>query len=66
MIVGTCHFVNRCAAIKYYSDYHYDDVESTVNRKVEDGEIFIGRPLIKPGEKLVLLDDNTRYGIVRK
>ena len=61
MIIGTAYFPTLIAAIRYYRP-HYNIEE--VQRKVKDGEIIIGKPKIKDGEKLILLDDRTRYGIM--
>lgn len=61
MRVGTSHFVNRLAAIRYYLPYGY--TAATLARKEEEGEIHFGPPPLKPGERLVVIDDGTRYAI---
>jgi hypothetical protein len=60
---GTSHFVSRRAAVRYYSDYE-DDAEHAVERKLAAGEIHIGPPDLKPGQRLEHCDDGTRYAIV--
>jgi hypothetical protein len=64
--IGTSHFVSLDAAIRYYSDYDYDDVKGAVARKIAEGEISIGKPDLKPGERLTLVDEGKRYAIVQK
>lgn len=64
MITGTSYFVTKNAAIRYYKGYGYADTVKTVERKIREGEIHIGKPPYKPGvERLVLLDGGKRYGI---
>jgi hypothetical protein len=58
--VGTSYFMNRQMAIKYYSQYSYEDVETEVDRKLREGEIHLGPPLIPSGHKL-RQDDDGRY-----
>lgn len=62
MIVGTSYFVSRAAANAYYADYGC--TAENVAHKIRDGEIHIGKPSLKVGERLVLLDDGRRYGRV--
>jgi hypothetical protein len=64
MITGTSHFVSIEAAERYYQPYGYDNVRETVQQKIREGEISIGKPSIKPGEGLTLIDGGMRYGIV--
>lgn len=64
-ITGTSHFKDRDTAIRYYSDYEVDPV-SAVNLKLAEGEISLGEPALKAGQKLILLDDGTRYGVVEE
>lgn len=61
MITGTCHFVTREAAIRYYEPYGFDAAD--VQRKLDDGEIRLGEPPLQPGQKSFLVDDGTRYAI---
>jgi hypothetical protein len=65
MIVGTCHFVNRPAALRYYTDYRYDNVVRAVDRKLREGEIHLGPPEVKKGERL-FVNDEGRYCVVSK
>lgn len=59
--IGTANFVSRQSAVRYYASYNYDAED--VDRMIAEDAIHIGPPLTKPDERLVLLDDNTRYGI---
>lgn len=63
---GTSHFVSRSAAMRYYKDYGYDDVKSAVDSKIRDGEIHIGKPSLKAGQSLKLIDGGKRYAILEK
>ena len=63
--VGTSYFVTLDAAVQYYRDYHYPSTVAAVIRKLADGEIHLGRPNLKQGERLITLDGGTRYGIQR-
>lgn len=58
---GTAHFVSRAAAISYYAEYGNDVAE--IDRKLAEGEIHIGKPSTKPGERLSLIDEGRRYAI---
>lgn len=49
------------AAVRYYQPYGYDS--EGVQRKLNEGEIHLGRPPVKEGESVVLIDDGTRYAI---
>jgi hypothetical protein len=42
----------------------YGFERAEVERKLAAGEIFIGKPELKPGESLTLLDDGNRWGVV--
>lgn len=66
IIIGTCHFVSRAAAVRYYRDYHYPDTEKAVARKISEGEIKIGPPELKPGQRLTTEDDGTRYAVIEE
>ena len=61
MIVGTNHFISLYHAYKYYRTQQVDSIQ--VNEKIKNGEIKIGRPDTRPDERIVLLDENCRYGI---
>jgi len=67
MTIGTCYFVNFTKACDYYRDYDVDmtpnELECLVREKLDDGEIYLGKPNIPVGCKLILLDADTRYGI---
>jgi hypothetical protein len=53
-IYGTSHFVSMNAAVVYYRDYGFDLED--VRRKLIDGEIHIGPPTVKSGERLFLIN----------
>lgn len=60
--IGTANFYDRIAAIKYYRAYGMDAAD--VDRKIADGEIHIGEPVVLAvGETLHLVDGYTRYEI---
>lgn len=62
--IGTSYFVSFDAAVKYYRDYE-EFPASAVATKLEEGDIHIGKPPIKPGEKLSLNSEG-RYVITTK
>lgn len=53
---GTCHFTATRCAVRYYATYGYDAAD--VHAKIEDGEIFIGRP-----EGECTIDADGRYWV---
>lgn len=61
MIVGTSHFVTFEKACQYYAVYRYSKAD--VRQLVNTGAIHIGAPRVKPGERLVFIDNATRYAI---
>jgi hypothetical protein len=61
-ITGTCHFPSRQEADVYYSKQGLD--KKDVDKKLIEGEIFIGKPELKHGEGLTIRDH--RYFIVQK
>lgn len=68
--VGTPYFVNFTKACDYYKGQGLDDVspallESILREKIAEGDIFLGKPELEPGERLLLIDNGTRYGIER-
>ena len=64
MRTGTNHFVSVRAAQHYYANQEGEgDIVDVVAQKLEDGEIVIGRPVLKEGETFRLIDDGTRYEI---
>jgi hypothetical protein len=58
---GTANFVSKAAAVRYYRDYGFDAAD--VDRKIAEGEIHIGKPTLKPGDRLVVVYNGTRYAI---
>lgn len=63
MIIGTSHFVSFESAVRYYKDYPYRSIRAAVMRKIYDGEISLGKPKLKKGERLSLIDGGLRYAI---
>jgi len=63
MTYGTSHFVSKAAAIRYYRDYEGSDAKQVVEQKIREGQIHIGRPHLKPGETLSVVDGGKRYAI---
>lgn len=61
--IGTPYFVSLAHAIAYYRPYGYDDVRAAVQRKLAEGEIHLGAPPLKAGERLTLIDEGKRYAI---
>ena len=60
-IWGTSYFRSFADAVAYYKRIGYSPADIT--KKVEAGEIHIGKPDLNPGEKLVLIRDEGRYAI---
>ena len=68
MRVGTSHFVNFTKACDYYRDQGCDELtpaelERLVRGMIGEGEISLGQPDLKPGQRLVLIDNGTRYAV---
>lgn len=63
---GTAYFKDLESACTYYDDYHYPNTFDTVMRKLNEGEIHIGKPTLKPGQTCFLIDNGTRYAIQEK
>jgi hypothetical protein len=61
MTYGTSYFTSLSAAKRYYKPYGYD--ESDVKRKIREGEIHVGKPVLKAGERLGTTDGGKRYTI---
>lgn len=62
--IGTPYFESYGAAVRYYSAecYHYGAaVKAAVDEKLFRKEIFIGKPALKPGEKLLIDQTERRY-----
>lgn len=66
MTFGTCYFVSKIKAVAYYKEQMPGDTLSEVielvNLKIEEENIFIGKPELKEGETLTIIDDG-RYAI---
>lgn len=58
-IIGTAYFQSWGKAVRYYADYGF--TETDVNRKIEQGEIYIGKPETKANEELFVREG--RYHI---
>lgn len=63
MTYGTSYFVSHAAAVRYYRATEGKDARSAVERKLAEGQIHIGKPELKPGEALTVVDNGTRYAI---
>ena len=66
--IGTSYFVNFTKACDYYKGQGLDELtpaalEREVRAKIAEGEISIGQPELKPGNRLLLIDGGTRYAI---
>ena len=61
---GTSHFVSIETAIRHYRAYQYPNTRKEVQRKIKSGEISIGKPEVTKGEKVIMIDTQTRYAIV--
>lgn len=61
--VGTSNFISVEKAVIYYSLYGFPREE--VRRKLAEGEIAIGAPVVNRGEKVVL-DSDGRYHILTR
>jgi hypothetical protein len=62
---GTSHFVSYEKATNYYSSpcYGYSNTHEAVDRKLREGEIHIGPPTAKAGQKITLEPKEGRYWI---
>ena len=58
---GTCHFVSRDAALKYYATY--GQTSADVDGSIRQGNIAIGPPDLKPGFALAGVNEDGRYEI---
>ena len=73
MKTGTCYFPSYGAALRYYRPYcapfdakstretRSQEVRALVDRKLNESEIHIGKPDLKPGQTLTIEDN--RYHI---
>jgi hypothetical protein len=59
---GTSYFTSTPAAFRYYKR-HGGFSKDIVERKFACGEIHIGKPPLKAGQRLVLIDKGIRYAI---
>lgn len=57
MTIGTCNFVNRAAAYRWYAGNNID--ESQVEQLIAEGNVIIGKPEIEDDEYLTT--QNGRY-----
>tara|TARA_Y100000310_G_scaffold56223_1_gene51529 strand:+ start:132 stop:344 length:213 start_codon:yes stop_codon:yes gene_type:complete len=69
MIIGTSHFVSFGRAVRYYHDYNPDASQGLaiykwVEAKLVAGEISVGPPEVKPGERM-FVNDEGRYCVER-
>ena len=61
---GTPYFVSKDKAAQYYRDtVNGCDGYRKANRKIAEGEIYIGKPPLKEDERLIVIDSGTRYAI---
>jgi hypothetical protein len=67
MRYGTSHFVSKDSAMRYYAyenpSASYSERRNAIERRLAEGAIHIGEPTLKPGERLLVIDDGTRYAI---
>lgn len=70
LIRGTCHFVDRVAASKYYRKCHPGlttfELANVLAEKEKAGEFKIGLPPGVPVHQVIMLDGGTRYGIIER
>jgi hypothetical protein len=61
MLIGTSYFPSRKAAKQYYvyEQATYPDID----RKIAEGLIHIGLPPCQRGQRIVLIDNGTRYAV---
>lgn len=67
-IIGTSHFVNFTKACDYHRAQGNDDLtpadlELLVMAMIRDGEISLGKPDVEVGQRLLLIDNGTRYAV---
>jgi hypothetical protein len=63
MLVGTSHFVSKAKAIQYYQPYEYPVAREAVEDMLANGEIHIGEPTLRPGQRLSVIDGGARYAV---
>lgn len=52
MVYGTCYFPTRRDAYLYYAEQDGGRYEDSVNAKIADGEIMIGKPVLATDDAL--------------
>ena len=57
--VGTAHFISKAAAYRYYGGQGFSRFD--VDNKLSEGEIFVGRPLINHGERVLIDRSEGRF-----
>lgn len=62
---GTSHFVSMATAVTYYKAYEQNPHRAVIT-KLREGSIHIGKPELKAGQKLTIIDDGLRYAITEK
>jgi len=67
-IIGTSYFPSLSDAEIYYSPYSPDlsnrDFNSMIQGKIQSGEIYLGKPPLKPGESFFVKEN--RYFVQSK
>lgn len=68
MIIGTSYFVSFKHACRYYAEYEklnwYDPtLGKIVQNKINEGQIHIGMPPMKPGQLISRIDGGNRYAL---
>jgi len=63
-IVGTCYFESFYAAKKYYNSQWSGQTTEDIQAKIDNKEIYIGKPEIKENEELAIDKDERRYKII--
>ncbi len=69
MIAGTSYFISHFHARRYYADYeglrYYDPAcYELVDRKIAEGQIHLGMPPMKPGQRISRIDGGNRYALI--
>lgn len=66
MKTGTSYFPSYGAALRYYRPYEQpcttQELRAVIDRKLNEGQIHIGRPPLKPGDRLTIEDN--RYHVI--
>jgi hypothetical protein len=58
---GTGYFTSKAAAVAYFAAQNID--REGVEEKLRKGEIKIGFPPLKDGQRAVVIDEGKRYAI---